>query len=67
MATYTTAQAELDAHLAVDAGGRCLTCRGLEPCDGRVRAHAMFAMLGQLPRRRPGVLGAFHTHRLKLY
>ncbi len=51
------AQAELDRHLAVTAGGRCPTCGEPEPCQARERLMALFEAHGLLPRRRPGVTG----------
>jgi hypothetical protein len=54
------AQAELDAHIGSDAGGRCPTCGDEVPCGTREAATRKFARYGWLPRRRPGLarLGA---------
>jgi hypothetical protein len=49
------AQRMVDEHLASDAGGRCLTCGRLEPCEARSTASAVFARYGRLPSRRPGL------------
>ncbi|OLB74026.1 MAG: hypothetical protein AUI14_24770 [Actinobacteria bacterium 13_2_20CM_2_71_6] len=49
------AQAELERHLVSGLDGRCLGCRGLEPCGTRTRTEAVFAQYHQLPRRRPGI------------
>lgn len=48
------AQAEIDAHLHARAGS-CARCRQVAPCPTLVRASALFARYGQLPRRRPGL------------
>jgi hypothetical protein len=48
------AQAELDAHIGSDAGGRCPTCHEEVPCAAREAATRLFAQYGWLPRRRPG-------------
>jgi hypothetical protein len=49
------AQVELERHLAVGPDGRCRTCGGVEPCQGRIRDGRVFARYGLLPKRRPGV------------
>ncbi len=48
------AQAELDAHIGSDVGGRCPTCHEEVPCAAREAATRTFARYGWLPRRRPG-------------
>jgi hypothetical protein len=49
-----TAHQVIEAHPRSDVGGRCLTCRELEPCTVRRIAHAvLFGHERELPRRRP--------------
>ena len=49
------AQAELERHLVTGPDGRCSGCGQVEPCAERGRLEAVFALYGQLPKRRPGV------------
>jgi hypothetical protein len=50
----TVAQMVIDKHVAADAGGRCLTCGEVEPCEARRAAHLVFTTYGRLPHRRVG-------------
>src|SRR5947199_1945876 len=49
------AQAELDAHIGSEGGGRCPACQEEVPCAAREAATKTFARYGWLPRRRPGL------------
>ncbi len=57
------AQAELQRHLTTDAGGRCCTCREIEPCRARNALTATILTYGQLPKRQPGRTKAGLTKR----
>ena len=53
-------QAELQAHLHTDAGGRCVVCREAEPCRRRDALTDIILRFGRLPRRQPGATRPFN-------
>lgn len=53
----TSAQRELDQHLAAGPDGRCLGCGQIEPCAAREALYGVFAVMGVLPRRVPRIPG----------
>ncbi len=63
MTVYTSTaldydETELRRHLLATPGGRCTACGEYEPCRQRLELSWQLALLGRLPRRQPGVLGA---------
>jgi len=51
-------EVELQRHLISATSGRCATCGEPEPCRRRLELSGQLAVLGRLPRRQPGVVGA---------
>ena len=63
MSVYTSTatnydETELQRHLRSTPSGRCLACGEPEPCRQRLEIGWQLAVLGRLPRRQPGILGA---------
>jgi hypothetical protein len=51
-------QAELQAHVVTDTGGRCAGCGQAEPCRPRDTLTGIILSFGQLPVRQPGATKA---------